>query len=304
MTHNPTVPLLPGTIPPPPLPCHLLAPNQSNGTHPFMDPMHTTTPSEEGNIKQYLIDECREKINRLQHLNSTLVESKDTLSDREWQNKIVAIQLLSVEIDESLKKLTEKKRKRRRRQGKNRKKTQGQIVSPKTRRSELHSKIEAWRRTRHDQLLQEKKLEENKRVLQKFLKDNLKRTQEATKFLTKLHSASMENPRNREVHAKICQLIAVWKEALLEYQVEKVRLEGMLGISSKNELNSEEMWLDCLFGENAGDSCWTSEISLEEFVKVRTEWDLYLSSEDASPIPFFWVLPPLSSNSLWEEYHN
>lgn len=308
MTHNETSPLLANTfsVPPPPLPWGLLNPRPLKATH-------STTPNE----KQYLIDDYQGKINRLKQLNNTLGESKDKLSDTEWQDKVAAIQLLCVDIDGTLRKLQDKKkRKRRRPKGKIRPPTtaSNQNKSTKTKRLERHSKIEAWRQARHDQLLQERWLEENKTDLQKFLKDNSRRTVEAVKILAKLNDETtrIENASKCELRGKLNQLIAVWKEALLEYQAEKVRLEGMLGINSMSESNCEQMWLDCLFGENSYDSCWTSKTGLEEFVKVRSDWDLYLSSEaDASPIPFFWALPPLSSlNSptktfqLWEEYRN
>lgn len=241
------------------------------------------------------------KLDRIKQLKDTLTDA--SITQVEWNDGVAEVDRLSGEIEEILNqisKLNQKKKKKR----KSKPKGTFKIIS----REKLHKEIDKWRQQMHEKLIKDKEFEDNKRILQKFLIDNSRRIQEAVELITKLQKAvesqgKRQSEGNPEIVRKLQQLIAVWQDTLLEYKEERCELERKLCVNKEND--SEMLWRDCLFGDRS--SSWIANSSLTEFINIRTAWDQFLSSDwDASPIPFFWVLPTpsptCSGDNLWKDY--
>lgn len=253
------------------------------------------------------------RISQLKALELRMARDRDSLSEQDWQNIIKLSGVLRNEIEGILSEF--EKLKKRKQRKKPRKRINKKIVRSNkeilSSRQELHDQIDSWRKLEHDKLIQEKTAEEHKRNLQRTLKDNSKRTKEALTLITKLESTIerklIECPAGSEIIRKLTQLVAVWKDALAEYDQERSQLQEELGITTTTSImETQELWLECLFGEK--DTSWLPDLSLEDFIRVRSQWDCHLTTTDvdqaSTQIPLFWVLPPTTSTSfdLWANY--
>lgn len=253
------------------------------------------------------------RISQLKALELRMARDRDTLSEQDWQNIIKLAGVLRNEIEGILSEL-EKSYKKKQKRKKPRKRINKKVVRTNqeilSRRQELHAQIDSWRKLEHEKLIQEKTAEEHKQNLQRTLKDNSKRTKEAMTLITKLESTIerklKEYPASSETIRKLTQLVAVWKDALAEYNQERSQLQEELGITTKTTIiETQELWLECLFGEK--DASWLPELSIEDFIRVRSQWDCHLTTtdvdQDSTQIPLFWVIPsPSTPFDSWANY--
>lgn len=254
------------------------------------------------------------RISQLKALELRMARDRDTLSEQDWQNIIKLAGVLRNEIEGILSEL-EKSYKKKQKRKKPRKRINKKVVRTNqeilSRRQELHTQIDSWRKLEHDKLIKEKTAEEHKRNLQRTLKDNSKRTKEAMMLITKLESTVerklKEYPARSETIRKLTQLVAVWKDALAEYNQERSQLQEELGITTTTTsiIETQELWLECLFGDK--DASWLPELSIEDFIRVRSQWDCHLTTtdvdQDSTQIPLFWVIPsPSTSFDSWANY--
>lgn len=263
-------------------------------------------------------------------LNSLKVEENDleqnmsSLSDEEWNARMLNIHKLKEEINKAmksihetdlvlLKKLVAQRAAKRRRLKRLKAEIKVEKEQMKKDREEKSRKIDDYLQKVKNEMDNAKQEEKAKAIADSVLRDVRRNKQDAKKCLVKLDAliklrkAKMNTAKGRgekvsEVEAtafnnNIEKLKLLWNRKLAEYEKEELQRRSQLEGTVEEDCaaQTEEVvkaglqdWSEQFFGADHPQRDFGGDIDM--FVRVRSEWD-ELVSEDGSPLPVGWVPP-------------
>lgn len=284
---------------------------------------------------------CLTNLDELNALQQELKMKCYDLSPPCWREKWDHVKKVQAEVNNHLDKLHNpatldalrltllKRSNKRLRQRRQRIAQKEAVRESRTRRQQLHKKIDTWLKNMQEVVEDAKREESLKHEADQVLAEVTRKKSEAQRqinmlaALQKLRRIRAQIATNRGQHMDTesglrftrvtDHLVKLWEDQLKGYDVEEQGLRAMLDAAvverTKSEISQDKQilaeWETLLFGKREAYSSFynAAEQDVDAFVAIRNSWDKFVASPGAvmsSSIPVGWVLPSNPSSEKWE----